>query len=413
MKLFVIVLVAVFGAAAASCPNQCSGHGSCGLYDLCHCYGNWAGNDCSGRVCPFTKAWVDTALGNENAHNYASCGNKGACDGKSGQCKCYDQFDGKGCRRMVCNNGCSGHGTCEYMEELASRAGCEWDATAQGRKTNCVHASISGTTAGSIKSLSYTGWDAKKIQGCSCDPGWEGNDCSGRICPRGNDPLRHRNSADSAVQVSHKFQVVVQSDANFPTAKVAGRAPSSFVLSFTDTYSEKWYTRPIAVNSNGADAFTTEITAAGVAATLTTTVTNALLDLPNGAITGLLIDPITGVSTASSALTVTVSAAQFAATIQIQLNSPHNAGDLKNRLHCHIGGCTDKGATNSANPGGCSPQYSGVTHGTPACVVTDAVSGTKNEDTCSGRGACDGGSGLCDCYEGYTDEDCSLQTILV
>jgi hypothetical protein len=32
-------------------------------------------------------------------------------------------------------------------------------------------------------------WDAKKIQGCVCDPKYSGFDCSEQICPNGDDPL--------------------------------------------------------------------------------------------------------------------------------------------------------------------------------------------------------------------------------
>jgi len=405
--LFIVVVAAMAGTAYASCPNACSGHGHCGLYDLCSCYGNWGGLDCSGRTCPHTKAWIDVALGDDNAHNYASCGNKGACDGKSGTCKCYDSFEGKGCRRLVCNNGCSGHGTCETIEELANYEHCAWDASAQARVSNCVHSSISGYAS---DSLTYTGWDRQKIQGCRCDPGWEGNDCSGRICPRGNDPLRHRDSTDNHIQKSHKFQVVV-AGATLGTTETNGMGTPTFVLTFLDTYGEKWWTRPISLNSNGASAFENDLTAAGVVVTLTSNVYKALLELPNAPITGTLIDPITGVATASSALSVTVPTTASAATILIELNSPHNSGNLKNRLECHIGGCSDVGASGSANPGGCSPKFTGTSAGT--CVVTDSVSGDKNEDTCSSRGSCDGGSGLCDCHEGYTDEDCSMQTTLI
>ena len=105
--------------ADASCPNACSGSGICGAQDKCSCYQNWQGADCSARTCPSSLAWADTADGTNQAHYYAECGNKGICDRKSGECKCFDGYEGKGCRRSTCPEGCSGHGTCEYIEELA------------------------------------------------------------------------------------------------------------------------------------------------------------------------------------------------------------------------------------------------------------------------------------------------------
>jgi hypothetical protein len=31
-------------------------------------------------------------------------------------------------------------------------------------------------------------WDGRRIYGCHCDSGWQGYDCSLRVCPRGDDP---------------------------------------------------------------------------------------------------------------------------------------------------------------------------------------------------------------------------------
>jgi len=436
MKLVFVAILALSAAgASASCINACSGHGFCGAYDLCTCYGNWNGNDCSSRNCPSTKAWVDTAIAAEDAHNYATCGNKGDCQGKSGECACYEPFEGKGCRRMACPNGCSGHGTCEYMEELALNNNCGWDASAQGLKTNCIHTSITGldgAEAHSATAITYTGWDRNKIQGCQCDPGWAGIDCSGRICPMGNDPLRTRNAADTFPQEATTFEVQVGwvQDVAFKTADAD---VPTFVLAFTDTYNEKWYTRPIALNSNGAtyDAILTEVN--NELPVLKDTVYKALMDLPNAAITGITTDPVTGIASSSGSFLL-VTAEQVGQTagtddklakITITFNSPHNSGPLTNKLSCEFAGCTHAAATTTGNPGGCSPKYNGLNTASAAAAITtaqctvknvagsDGTRGTTNQDTCSRRGSCDGGSGLCTCYEGYTDEDCSMQTVLV
>lgn len=36
--------------------------------------------------------------------------------------------------------------------------------------------------------IDYENWDADRIQGCLCDYGWSGYDCSLKICPKGRDP---------------------------------------------------------------------------------------------------------------------------------------------------------------------------------------------------------------------------------
>jgi len=290
--------------ADASCPNACSGNGICGAQDKCSCYQNWQGADCSARTCPSTLAWADTADGTNQAHYYAECGNKGICDRKSGECKCFDGYEGKGCRRSTCPEGCSGHGTCEYIEELASdfadrRNGpgnkyqdltctSQLDAdagTGRGRGTctdddggttcnvynadsaTCTANDDSGGTAciytphpnsgscgtsGLVTTLvtarsantdkhsghQYNLWDAGKIQGCKCDLGYEGADCSTREVPRGDDPL-------TTVKATTMKQSI----------KLSGAAAGDqFFLNYYDPYGGKWTTNTItAVDAGTAD----------------------------------------------------------------------------------------------------------------------------------------------------------------
>ena len=113
-----LCLVARFEKASA-CINGCSGNGLCVQKgDTCACYVGWSGPHCSLRTCPFTVAWADTADGTNSAHYYAECGNKGICDRGTGECQCFEGYEGDGCRRAACPNDCSGHGTCELISEL-------------------------------------------------------------------------------------------------------------------------------------------------------------------------------------------------------------------------------------------------------------------------------------------------------
>ena len=59
----VAVALAMLAGANAECPNACSGHGSCGSYDVCECYPNWEATDCSEMTCPFGLAHVDSPKG--------------------------------------------------------------------------------------------------------------------------------------------------------------------------------------------------------------------------------------------------------------------------------------------------------------------------------------------------------------
>jgi len=175
MKYTALIIAACFTAALAHCPNACSGHGKCTANDICQCHQNWQGADCSLRTCPYEFAWVDTAVREDDAHYYAECANKGVCDRKTGICKCFDGYEGKGCQRSTCPDDCSGHGTCEYINELANDS--------EDRRVKGVDGLV----------YSETQWDWQKIRGCKCDLGFEGPNCASRVCAAGDDPLTSIN----------------------------------------------------------------------------------------------------------------------------------------------------------------------------------------------------------------------------
>ena len=163
------IALALLVAVTAYCPNGCSGHGSCGNNDKCACYTRpknsdpaWTEHDCSVRTCPKSSAWVDYATADNGAHAKVECSMKGMCDRKTGECKCFDGYDGKACERTVCPSNCNNRGRCIKQEQLAYEASKTYSEP----------------------------WDALKHVGCVCDLGFRGPDCSLQECASGPDVLR-------------------------------------------------------------------------------------------------------------------------------------------------------------------------------------------------------------------------------
>merc|ERR1719364_330154 len=265
-------LAALVGTTLAACPNGCSGNGICGANDKCSCFQNWQGPDCSARTCPYALAWADTADGTNSAHYYAECSNKGVCDRKTGECKCFDGYEGKGCRRSTCPEGCSGHGTCEYIDELAgdfydrrTGPGAKYktlSGTKQGSEVNHDAGAngqpLSNAVTDSDNTQKNNGhlyqlWDAQKIQGCKCDLGYSGPDCSSRIAPKGDDPLTTVKSVTQTqmIQISQTNNILDTEPAVSTiswagqTGITAAAGPNTFFIIYYDPYGGVWRTDAI------------------------------------------------------------------------------------------------------------------------------------------------------------------------
>eukprot|EP00605_Chrysophyceae_sp_TOSAG23-4_P001794 GSChrysophyteH1.ASY1.ANO1.1983.1 assembled CDS len=220
-SFFAAFLVAcIVAMVAGECPSGCSGHGTCGAYDGCSCFRNWMSNDCSERICPFGLAHQFPAMkdsrGNalkESAHYYRECSNKGICDRSSGECECFEGYEGSSCQRASCPSSGNGHGTCHTIQELAA-----YD-----------HENV------------YRLWDEDITMGCKCDAGYTGPDCSSRTCKMGYDPLYY-DDFQNVRYANYTVQFYVMND----DAVIYG----NYSLVFTDVYGEDWETEPIDIDAN-------------------------------------------------------------------------------------------------------------------------------------------------------------------
>jgi len=252
----VVLALALAAGVNAECPNACSGHGDCGAFDMCTCYRNFQGADCSERTCPFGKAHVDSPKGDldssatalstgtviqgstvypdgteelfpamldssgasssNTAHYYMECSNKGICERKDGVCECFEGYEGSACQRASCPNDCSGHGTCEHIETIA--------ALEYGNM--------------------YELWDEGMTMGCVCDAGFSGADCSSRDCKYGIDPLYVDDEASARVEeITYKMT----DSAN------DGTMSGTYALKFYDVFGEDYTTEPITVGAGCTD----------------------------------------------------------------------------------------------------------------------------------------------------------------
>merc|ERR1711904_447342 len=114
----------------------------------------------------------------------------------------------------------------------------------------------------------YQLWDAGKIQGCKCDLGYDGPDCSHRVSPHCDDPLTTVKSSmmKQVVQIGHDDDSAFATDA---------RKREEFLMVYHDPYGGVWRT-------DGIVASTSDIIAAS-------RVQDALRALPNEVLEGVSV----------------------------------------------------------------------------------------------------------------------------
>lgn len=310
----IVVAAAALAVVSAKCPNLCSGHGTCSKDDKCLCWNGYTGADCSLRTCAQGRSW---ALDNANPHAYSECSNRGLCNRQSGECECFDGFEGAVCDRVKCPNDCSGNGRCRLARDLPN-----------------YNPDSSYLTANQID------WEEDHITACVCDPGFFGSDCSLRMCPFGDDPVTTCEQTKITEQVQ---RITIRSRLTMDVTKYiddnAIFVGNEFALSFKTPLGYN-YTTDRVYGLHNSWSSTSPQTAMAYASAIAADTTNsetrlemALEGLPNFA-----IQDVTVAKNADAALSTNLNQGlrrSFDVTFHHESDNQNNYG-VQNLLGCEV-----------------------------------------------------------------------------
>ncbi|DAZ98598.1 TPA: hypothetical protein N0F65_001017 [Lagenidium giganteum] len=377
LQLLMLVAVVVIDTAIACCPNACSGHGMCnsgGNGCVCACFKGYFGGDCSLRSCPMGTAWNDFPIAVDIAHLPAECSNRGQCDCTTGRCSCDPSFTGLACDRLACPADCSKHGDCRSLRYMAMRKD-------KGTGPPVRYDSV---------------WDADMIYGCVCDDGYEGGDCSKRVCATGDDPLTGY-AGDTVFGTQKNEKQTIQCAATSGTFTLTYRGATTVPINAfdkADVVSTKINALPTLgkVNVFYAGTATTMCTADGGSVTIE--FTQNFGSLP------LLVGDSSKLVHAANTMRLVITKTDPGTKENDVCSNRGRCDQTSGVCNCYTGFTTSGGDGKPGDRGDCGAVDTGAT-----------ITSCAGDIECSGHGYCSKSPTFrCFCNVGWTSGDCSVRT---
>ena len=289
-----------------------------------------------------------------------------------------------------CPGQCSGHGQCRTLREIAANA---------LTKTRTKSENGVQFHEGVTDSFVYDLWDADMNQACVCDPGFGGNDCSERLCPRGDDPLTKTREfcgerpCHNSVQ---RFDLSSnrQNTLRFEFADWKGRSQATSVSLNTASDDPGLITE--------ADSSTKLAGSLSTAGKIMYAIRSAF---PEEYLSQV---EVRAAGTVSGGSTFTADTASPGAVNRyfITFTGAPGRQDL-------IKLTGESAVANSVAYVEAVETATGYATASSSATNKFPLHGNNEELPCSGRGACNKLTGLCECFAGYYGAACDYQNVLV
>jgi len=250
-------------------------------------------------------------------------------------------------------------------------------------------------------------WASDKFQGCDCDGGWGGNDCSLRQCPRGDDP-----ETQCADDLGNDRQLIA-------CTGVQSQMEMFFKLRFSDQLGNRYNTRAIVIRPHDPAVDEDNELTVGPAYTTAAahSIQTALESLPNFAVPQVEVTFQTddaavgaGVPLYSTGITLTncgkkgcdeVEAVDhslpYAMQFEVHFTDARNSGK-QSLLEVE---------TNMKCGSGVQPKFDNTTLACTVTRQTNTIDYRENAE-CSNRGLCNRKTAECNCFDGYTGLACDI-----